>query len=130
MRRHGFVLAGIVVIAAAGWIALGRGSGDGVLAEVSAVSRVPTLRAFVTASGEIFRAAVLGAMAPELASVLALGMDRRVGIGAFARLPLPRPSLFSILSRLGETYSAQKPVSVWASRSRTLRRLVQRPFRG
>ena len=53
MRRHGFVLAGIVVIAAAGWIALGRGSGDGVLAEVSAVSRVPTLRAFVTASGEM-----------------------------------------------------------------------------
>lgn len=84
----------------------------------------------VSANGEIARAAVVGAFAPEFVAVLTLGMDKRIGIGDFARLPLPVPSLFSILSRLGETYSAQKVVSTWKSRSNSLRRIVQGPFRG
>jgi HlyD family secretion protein len=53
MRRRSVLLVGIVLIAAAGWLAMRRGGGDGTIAEVSPVSRTPLLQSFVTASGEI-----------------------------------------------------------------------------
>ncbi|SFV28298.1 Pyruvate/2-oxoglutarate dehydrogenase complex, dihydrolipoamide dehydrogenase (E3) component [Devosia crocina] len=84
----------------------------------------------VDARGEILEGAILGLQAPELAAVLALAMDRRISLADLAFLPLPRPSLFTIITQLAETYSGSKNVSLWTSHARTLRRVVRNPFGG
>lgn len=53
MSRRRILISGILVLSVAGYLVARRGSGEGTLAEVSTVTRTPTLRSFVTASGEI-----------------------------------------------------------------------------
>ena len=77
----------------------------------------------VNGQGQVQRAAIVGPGAAELAAVLALAMDRKIGLAPLADLPLPQPSLFSILARLGENYLASRPLSPSMRRGKLLRRL-------
>lgn len=72
--------------------------------------------------GQIQRACVVDPFAAELAGTLALAMSRKVGLADLADLPLPRPSLFEVFSRLGENYLAARNVSTKGQGGRTLRR--------
>lgn len=72
--------------------------------------------------GQIQRATIVDPFAAELAGTLALAMNRKVGLADLADLPLPRPSLFEVFSRLGENYLAARNVSTKGQGGRTLRR--------
>lgn len=72
--------------------------------------------------GQIQRACVVDPFAAELAGTLALAMSRKIGLADLADLPLPRPSLFEVFSRLGENYLAARNVSTKGQGGRTLRR--------
>lgn len=72
--------------------------------------------------GQIQRACVVDPFAAELAGTLALAMSRKIGLAGLADLPLPRPSLFEVFSRLGENYLAARNVSTKGQGGRTLRR--------
>jgi pyruvate/2-oxoglutarate dehydrogenase complex dihydrolipoamide dehydrogenase (E3) component len=79
----------------------------------------------VDARGQILRASVVGSQASELAGALALAMGRRLGLADLADLPLPRPSLFEIISRLGENYLSSSSVSKRGQGKGALRRLLR-----
>lgn len=72
--------------------------------------------------GHIQRASIVDTLAAELAGALALAMSRKVGLAGLADLPLPRPSLFEVFSRLAENYLAARTVSSKGQGGRTLRR--------
>ncbi|KFL32782.1 hypothetical protein JP75_01110 [Devosia riboflavina] len=72
--------------------------------------------------GQVQRASLAGPFAAELAGTVALAMSRRVGIADWADLPLPRPSLFEVFSRLGENYLAARNVSTTGQGGPALRR--------
>ncbi|RYE54292.1 MAG: NAD(P)/FAD-dependent oxidoreductase, partial [Hyphomicrobiales bacterium] len=84
------------------------------------------VKVLVSAQGRIQRATVVGPQAGELAAALALAMGRKTGLSELAALPLPRPSLFEVLSRLGENYLAGKAVSSPKKGGRALQRLLRR----
>ncbi|MET0436051.1 MAG: FAD-dependent oxidoreductase [Devosia sp.] len=72
--------------------------------------------------GQIQRASIVDPLAAELAGTLALAMSRKVGLADLADLPLPRPSLFEVFSRLGENYLAAQNVSTKGQGRGALRR--------
>lgn len=74
--------------------------------------------------GHIQRASIVDPSAADLAGTLALAMSRKVGLADLADLPLPRPSLFEVFSRLAENYLAARNVSTKGQGGRTLRRLL------
>ncbi|MDV3253235.1 FAD-dependent oxidoreductase [Devosia sp. BK] len=84
------------------------------------------LKVSVSENGQIARATILGTDAAELAGVLSLVADRKGGLLDLARLPMPRPSLMEVLSRLGENYLAAQDVSKRGQGGRAIRRLFER----
>ncbi|HWV20697.1 MAG TPA: FAD-dependent oxidoreductase [Devosia sp.] len=76
----------------------------------------------VDGKGHIRRATIVSPLAADLAGTLALAMGGRVGLADLADLPLPRPSLFEVFSRLGENYLAARNVSTKGQGGGTLRR--------
>lgn len=72
--------------------------------------------------GHVQHASIVDPFAAELAGTLALAMSGKVGLADLADLPLPRPSLFEVFSRLGENYLAARNVSTKGQGSLTLRR--------
>lgn len=84
------------------------------------------VKVVVNGQGHIERATIVGPQAGELAAALSLAMGRKSGLAELANLPLPRPSLFEVLSRLGENYLAAKSVSSPKKGGRALQRLLRR----
>ena len=79
----------------------------------------------VDAKGHILRASLVGPQSSDLAGVLALAMGRKLSLADLADLPLPRPSLFEIISRLGENYLSSPNVSKRGQGKGALRRLLR-----
>lgn len=74
--------------------------------------------------GHIRHACVVGPGAAELGGVLALATGRKVRLADFADLPLPRPSLFDVFSRLAENHLASPGVLHKGRGRRSLRHLL------
>ncbi len=84
------------------------------------------LKVTVSEQGQVQRASVIGPEAQEMAAVLAIAMAHKTGLTDLARLSLPRPSLFEVLSRLGENYLAAQTVSKRGQGGGRVRRLFRR----
>jgi pyruvate/2-oxoglutarate dehydrogenase complex dihydrolipoamide dehydrogenase (E3) component len=84
------------------------------------------LKLVLDGKGQIQHASLLSPFAAELAGTLALAMNRKVGLADLADLPLPRPSLFEVFSRLGENYLAARSVSTKGQGGHALRRWLGR----
>lgn len=84
------------------------------------------LKVTVSEQGQVQRASVVGPEAQEMAAVLAIAMAHKTGLTDLARLSLPRPSLFEVLSRLGENYLAAQTVSKRGQGGGRVRRLFRR----
>ena len=67
---------------------------------------------------------LIGPQGGELAAVMALAMERKLGIAELAHLPLPHPSLFDVFSRLGENYLGSSGVSAKGPGRAALQRLL------
>lgn len=76
--------------------------------------------------GQILRGAVVAPDAGEIAGVIALAMDKRVGLAGLAALPLPRPSLLGVLQAAAEDTMPQRQPSMWLRVQRGLSRLLPR----
>lgn len=76
--------------------------------------------------GRIMGASLVGPGAAELAGMLAMAMDRGIGLDALAGIAAPHPSLAASLVALGEDCLGDQKPPAWAKRLGALRRLV--PF--
>lgn len=97
------------------------------LAENEAAVAIGASRGLVKVSadakGRITGASLVGPGASEMAALLTLAMEKGLGLEALADLSLPHPSLMTTISDLALNYLATRPVSVWTTRRRVLRRI-------
>ena len=93
----------------------------------AAMGSAPGLvKVLVNGQGQIQRASLIGPHAVELAGALALVMGRKAGLAELDDLPVPRPSVFEILCRLGENYLGSRTVSPKGKGGLALLRLLRR----
>ena len=84
------------------------------------------VKVLINGQGQIQQASLIGPHAVELAGALALVMGRKAGLAELANLPVPRPSVFEILCRLGENYLGSRTVSSKGKGGLALLRLLRR----
>jgi pyruvate/2-oxoglutarate dehydrogenase complex dihydrolipoamide dehydrogenase (E3) component len=92
--------------------ALARGYGEGFV------------KVLVAGNGQIVGASAVGPGAAEIIAVLALAMDQGIELHKLENLPLPEPSLLSIIVALSGNHRATRSVSVWTERRQALRRYL------
>lgn len=74
--------------------------------------------------GKILGGAMVGEGAGEVIASLAMAMNKGVSAGELACLPLTGTSALAVLTDLGNQFANQRPLSNWAKRRSTLRRLL------
>ena len=74
--------------------------------------------------GQIRGAGLIGPGALEMAALLALAMEKRLGLETLARLSLPHPNPLDTIVTLGAQAAALRPISPWGLRWRRARRWI------
>jgi pyruvate/2-oxoglutarate dehydrogenase complex dihydrolipoamide dehydrogenase (E3) component len=82
------------------------------------------IKVLVGPKGQVLGASIVGPLAGELAGVLALAVDRGIGIDSLAELSLPNPSVLGSLVALAGNRQATRTVSSFARRRGELLRLL------
>ncbi|MBE7733255.1 FAD-dependent oxidoreductase [Devosia faecipullorum] len=80
------------------------------------------VKVVLASDGQIKGAGLIGPGALEMAALLALAMEKRLGLASLARLSLPSPNPLDNIVALGAEAAALRPVSPWTRRWRQARR--------
>jgi pyruvate/2-oxoglutarate dehydrogenase complex dihydrolipoamide dehydrogenase (E3) component len=82
------------------------------------------VKVLVDVRGRLLGASLVGPGAGDIAAILALAMEKGIGLDALAGLALPQSSLATTIAALVEGHEVASAPSAWTQRRRALRQLL------